>query len=65
MFCEITFGSEVGFRANDRGHLIEYIFHTARPNHNLDRARTQFTLVRQMEDVFDQMTAIVCSETDL
>ena len=27
MFCEITFGSEVGFRANNRGHLIEYIFH--------------------------------------
>ena len=27
MFCEITFGSEVGFRADDRGHLIEYIFH--------------------------------------
>ena len=27
MFCEITFGSEVGFRANDCSHLIEYIFH--------------------------------------
>ena len=43
----------------------DHYFHTARPNHNLDRARTQFTLVRQMEDVFDQMTAIVCPETDL
>ena len=40
-------------------------FHIARPDHNLDRARTQFTLVRQMEEVFDQMTAIVCPETDL
>ena len=27
MFCEITFGSEVGFRADDRSHLIKYIFH--------------------------------------
>mgnify|MGYP000052007147 CR=1 FL=1 len=27
----------------------DHYFHTARPNHNLDRARTQFTLVRQME----------------
>ncbi len=33
----------------------DHYFHIARPNHNLDRARTQFTLVRQMEDVFDQM----------
>ena len=32
---------------------------TARPDHNLDRARTQFTLVRQMEEVFDQMLEIV------
>ena len=43
----------------------DHYFRIARPNHNLDRARTQFTLVRQMEDVFDQMTAIVCPETDL
>ena len=43
----------------------DHYFHIAHPNHNLDRARTQFTLVRQMEDVFDQMTAIVCPETDL
>ena len=27
MFFEITFGSEVGFRADDRSHLIEYVFH--------------------------------------
>ena len=52
-------------RRND-GYLEgDHYFHIACPNHNLDRARTQFTLVRQMEDVFDQMTAIVCSETDL
>ena len=30
----------------------DHYFHTARPGHNLDRARTQFTLVRQMEEVF-------------
>ena len=38
------------------------LFHIARPNHNLDRARTQFTLVRQMEDLFDQMLEIVCPD---
>ena len=38
----------------------DHYFHIARPNHNLDRARTQFTLVRQMEEVFDQMLEIVC-----
>ena len=43
----------------------DHYFHIARPNHNLDRARTQFTLVRQMEEVFDQMLEIVCPETDL
>ena len=43
----------------------DHYFHVARPDHNLDRARTQFTLVRQMEEVFDQMLEIVCPETDL
>ena len=37
----------------------DHYVHTARPDHNLDRARTQFTLVRQMEEVFDQMLEIV------
>ena len=40
----------------------DYYFHIARPDHNLDRARTQFTLVRQMEEVFDQMLKIVCPD---
>lgn len=40
----------------------DHYFHIAHPNHNLDHARTQFTLVRQMEDIFDQMTAIVCPD---
>ena len=40
----------------------DHYFHVARPDHNLDRARTQFTLVRQMEEVFDQMLEIVCPD---
>ena len=40
----------------------DHYFHIAHPNHNLDRARTQFTLVRQMEEVFDQMLEIVCPD---
>ena len=43
----------------------DHYFAVHRDGQNLDRARTQFSLVRQMEDVFDQMTAIVCPETDL
>lgn len=34
-------------------------FKIHRPNHNLDRARTQFKLVADMEKKWDQMTAIV------
>lgn len=34
-------------------------FATSRPNHNLDRARTQFKLVSEMEREFDNMKAIV------
>ena len=40
----------------------DHYFHIARPDHNLDRARTQFTLVQQMEEVFDQMLEIVCPD---
>lgn len=40
----------------------DHYFHIARPDHNLDRARTQFTLVRQMEEVFEQMLEIVCPD---
>ena len=40
----------------------DHYFHIARPGHNLDRARTQFTLVRQMEEFFDQMLEIVCPD---
>ena len=40
----------------------DHYFHIARPDPNLDRARTQFTLVRQMEEVFDQMLEIVCPD---
>ena len=40
----------------------DHYFHIDYPDHNLDRARTQFTLVRQMEEVFDQMLEIVCPD---
>ena len=34
-------------------------FKTAYPEHNLVRARTQFRLVKEMEEQFDQMQEIV------
>lgn len=34
-------------------------FHTAYPDHNLDRCRTQFKLVRDMEKQFDKMGEII------
>lgn len=34
-------------------------FKTAYPEHNLVRARTQFCLVKEMEEQFDQMIKIV------
>lgn len=37
----------------------DHYFRIARPDHNLDRCRTQFTLVKGMEAAFDEMQAIV------
>lgn len=37
----------------------DHYFKTHRPGHNLDRCRTQFKLVRDMEAKWDQMQAIV------
>ncbi len=37
----------------------DHYFHIRRPQHNLDRARTQFKLVRDMEEQFAQMGSIV------
>ena len=34
-------------------------FRTKRPNHNLDRTRTQMKMVSDMEKVMDKMNAIV------
>ncbi|MBQ3356192.1 MAG: aminoglycoside phosphotransferase family protein [Oscillospiraceae bacterium] len=34
-------------------------FHTTYPEHNLDRCRTQFKLVRDMEEQFDKMRKII------
>lgn len=36
----------------------DHYFKTSRPNHNLDRARTQFTLVRQMEENWEELMEI-------
>ena len=36
----------------------DHYFHTTRPDQNLDRARTQFTLVAGMERDFDEMTRL-------
>lgn len=38
----------------------DHYFKTSRPGQNLDRARTQFTLVKGMEAEFDQMLRIAC-----
>ena len=40
----------------------DHYFHIARLDHNLNRACTQFTLVRQMEEFFDQMLEIICPD---
>ena len=53
----ITF--EIGIR-----FLTDYLegdvyFKTHRPDHNLDRTRTQFALVAAMEDLDDEMTAVI------
>jgi Ser/Thr protein kinase RdoA (MazF antagonist) len=37
----------------------DHYFKISRPGHNLDRCRTQFTLVKDMEEKFLQMMAIV------
>ena len=34
-------------------------FHVKREGHNLDRARTQFKLIEDMEKAYDDMVAIV------
>ena len=40
-------------------------FKVARPEHNLDRARTQFKLVADMESKIDEMQAVVKKYYDL
>ncbi len=37
----------------------DHYFRIHRPEHNLDRCRTQFKLVKDMEDQFDAMHAVV------
>ncbi len=37
----------------------DHYFHISRPNHNLDRCRTQFKLVSDMEGCFDELERLV------
>ena len=41
----------------------DHYFHIQRPGQNLDRARTQFKLVTDMERQFDAMAAVVAKYT--
>lgn len=53
----MTYESALRFLAD---HLEgDVYFHINRPNHNLDRARTQIKLVQEMEAKWDQIQAIV------
>jgi hypothetical protein len=53
----MTFECGVRFLAD---HLNgDVYFKTHRENHNLDRCRTQFKMVRDMEEKFDQMVRVV------
>ena len=53
------FGDSIRFGA---ATAAEYEKALSKMEMSLDRARTQFTLVRQMEEVFDQMLEIVCPD---
>ena len=53
----ITF--EIGIRFLTDFLAGDVYFKTHRPGHNLDRARTQFALVRAMEGLTDEMEAVV------
>ena len=53
----ITF--EIGIRFLADFLAGDVYFKTHRPEHNLDRTRTQFALVRAMEDLTDEMEAVV------
>ena len=50
----------VGYGVEDADFLQgDVYFKTTYPEHNLVRARTQFRLVKEMEEQFDQMQEIV------
>lgn len=50
---------EIGMRFLTDHLEGDIYFKTARENHNLDRARTQFKLVQEMEEQWDELVAIV------
>ncbi len=51
--------------AGMRSHFLtdyldgDHYFHVSHPQQNLDRARTQMKLVKDMEEQFDAMAAVV------
>ena len=67
MKVEIAASTHPGYKIpleNALRFLMDYIdgdtyYKIARPEHNLDRARTQIKLVSDMEAKFDQMKEIV------
>ena len=50
---------EVGLRFLTDYLEGDHYFRTSYPDHNLDRCRTQFKLLQDMEDHFSEMQAIV------
>ncbi|RPI70192.1 MAG: mucin desulfatase, partial [Desulfobacteraceae bacterium] len=53
----ITFENGIRFLTDHLAGDVYFKIH--RENHNLDRSRTQFKMVKDMEEKFDQMTKIV------
>jgi len=53
----MTFENGIRFLADHLSGDVYYKIH--RENHNLDRCRTQFKMVEDMEQKFDQMVSIV------
>ena len=58
-FSGILITYEIGLRFLSDFLDGDVYFRTARPNHNLDRCRTQFTLVQRLMEKEDELNAIV------
>ena len=65
----LPYGAKIITLENGVRFLTDYLdgdhyFHIARPEHNLDRARTQYKLVQEMEEHWDEMVQIVNEEAE-